>query len=523
MKKTLLKRSVLAAVLGTACALPISAETITAVMQSGLRVTDPIITTAHITRNHGYMIYDTLLAVNSKFEVQPQMASVEMSDDGLTYTFTLRDGLKWHDGKPVRPEDCIASLKRWMERDTGGQMIAGAMTGLEPTGDATFTLSFAKPFPSALSIIAKPSSLVPFMMPERVAATPSDQAITDLTGSGPFTFVAAEYQPNVKVVYEKFADYVPAPGEPDWLAGAKTVMVDRVEWVTMPDAMTTINALMSGEVDFLESPPTDLAPILEGNPEVTVGVMNTVGWQTMARMNFKYPPFDNVKIRQAAMTAMKQEDVLAALIGNPEFYHRCGSVFGCNTPFGFEDGGEVLKENGDTEAARKMLEEAGYDGTPVVLLQPTDIVSVNTQPVVIAQNLRDAGFNVDLQAMDWQTLVTRRASQKPPAEGGWNMMFTNWIVPEINSPLNNAMLNGRGDDGWFGWPENPAIEELRTAFLNEPDPEAQKEIARQIQAKAMEDVMYVPLGEYSTPWAWSNELSGVREAPLPLFWGVDKS
>ncbi len=499
------------------------AETLTAVMHSGLRVTDPIITTAHITRNHGYMIYDTLLATDSSFQVQPQMATATVSDDGLTYTFTLREGLKWHDGTPVTPADCIASLKRWMERDSGGQLIADRMTAMEPSGDLAFTLTLSEPFAPTLEIIAKPSSLVPFMMPERIAATPADTAITEYIGSGPFAFVEGEFQPGVKVVYEKFADYIPAEGEPDWFAGGKEVLVDRVEWVTMPDAQTAINAMMSGEIDFYEAAPVDLLPILQSNPDLTVQVMNTLGTQTMARMNFKYPPFDNKQIRQAAMMAMNQDDVLAALIGNPEYYSVCGATMGCGTPYASEGGAGALTTGGDTEGAKALLEQAGYDGTPIVLLQPTDVVTVSAQPVVAAAALRKAGFNVDLQPMDWQTLVTRRASMNPPAEGGWNIMFTNWILPEINTPLNNPMLNARGDDAWFGWPENAAFEDLRAEFMAAPDAAARTEVAERIQAMAMDEVLYVPLGEYRMPWAWKNTVTGIAEAPMPLFWGVGKS
>ncbi|MFN3613582.1 MAG: ABC transporter substrate-binding protein [Rubrimonas sp.] len=499
------------------------AQTITAVMHSGLRVTDPIITTAHITRNHGYMIYDTLLATDENFEVQPQMASVEVSEDGLTYTFTLRDGLSWHDGEPVTPADCIASLKRWMARDTGGQLIADRMASLEATGDNTFQLVLNEPFGDTLEIIAKPSSIVPFMMPERIASTPADTAITEFVGSGPFVMVTAEFQPGVRVVYEKFEGYVPREEPQSWGAGRKEVLVDRVEWVTMPDAQTAINALMAGEIDFYESPPVDLLPILQSNPDITVEVLATLGYQTMGRMNFKHPPFDDKRIRQAAMTALSQENVLNALIGNPEYYRTCGAMLGCGTPLGSETGAESLLAGGDAAAARAMLQEAGYDGTPIVIMHPTDVVTVAPQPVVAAQALREAGFTVDLQPMDWQTLVTRRASQAAPADGGWNMFFTNWIVPEITTPLNNVMLNGRGDQAWFGWPDDPQLEALRAEYVAAQGPEARREVAERIQAHAMDEVIYVPLGQYMTPWAWTQALDGLREAPWPVFWGVTKA
>lgn len=511
------------AIVPAGTALAQDSETITAVMHSGLRVLDPIITTAHITRNHGYMIYDVLIAVNENFEVQPQMADFEVSDDGLTYTFTLRDGLMFHDGEPVTAADAVASLQRWGERDSGGQLIFDVTASLEATDDKTITWTLSEPFTPLLDIVAKQSAVPPFIMPARVAETPSSEAITEYVGSGPFSFVEEEFEPGVSVTYEKFADYVPREEPADWMAGGKVVNVDRVVWTSMPDAQTAINALVSGEIDYLEQAQIDLLPILQASPDLTVEVRDPLGFQTMGRMNFKHPPFDDEKIRQAALMAISQENVLATLVGNPEYYSLCGAIFGCGTPLADETGSDTLKSGGDAEAARALLEEAGYDNTPVVLMQPTDVVTLTAQPVVVAQALRDAGFNVDMQAMDWQTLVTRRASQSAPADGGWNIFFTNWSVPEISSPLINPMVNGRGDEAWFGWPEDPALEELRAEFIAADGVEAQTEVAQRIQAHVLETVNYVPLGQYLTVQARSNKMVDMIQQPVPVFWQVDKT
>ncbi|TKT76201.1 ABC transporter substrate-binding protein [Aquamicrobium sp. LC103] len=499
------------------------ADTITAVMHSGLRVLDPIITTAHITRNHGYMIYDVLVAVDEDFKPHPQMADWAISDDNLVYTFTLRDGLTFHDGAPVTAADAVASLKRWGERDSGGQLIFDVTESLEATDEKTITWKLSKPFPALLETVGKQSAVPPFIMPERIASTSADQAITEYVGSGPFVFVESEYQPGVSVTYEKFDDYVPREEPPSWMAGGKVVKVERVRWVTMPDAQTAINAVMSGEIDYIEAPQVDLLPIVASSPDVTVEVRDELGYQTMGRMNFKHPPFDNPKIRQAALKALSQENVLAALIGNPEYYSVCGAIFGCGTPLADDTGSETLTSGGDKEAAKALLQEAGYDGTPVVLMQPTDVTTLAAQPVVAAQALREAGFTVDMQAMDWQTLVTRRASMSAPAEGGWNMFFTNWMVPEINSPLISPMLNGRGDEAWFGWPKDDALEALREEFIAASTPEAQKDVASRIQAYTLENVIYVPLGQYAAPQVISKKLTGMLPSPVPVFWNIEKS
>ncbi|WP_109463976.1 ABC transporter substrate-binding protein [Albibacillus kandeliae] len=513
-----------AGALTLAAAMPASAEkTITAVMHSGLRVMDPVITTAHITRDNAFMIFDTLVALDADFNVQPQMASFEVSEDGLSYTFTLRDGLKWHDGGEVTPADCIASIKRWMVRDGGGQMINDRLESLEATGDKSFVLKLKEPFPYTLEAMAKPSGLALFMMPERIASTPADTAITEMIGSGPFKFVADEFQPGVKVVYVKNEEYVPASGPRSWFSGAKEVLVDRVEWVTMPDAQTSLNALINDEIDFMEAMPVDLLPLIDGMENVESKVLSPLGGVTIGRMNFLHPPFDNKKIRQAALMALSQQDVLTAMMGNPDYFKVCGAIFGCDTPFEFTDGSDTLTSGGDPEGAKKLLEEAGYDGTPVVLMQPTDVGSLTAQPIVAAQALRAAGFEVDMQPMDWQTLVTRRASQAKPSEGGWNMFFTNWIVPEVSNPLANIMLNGRGDKAWFGWPSDPDMEALLAEFAAAPDMDSQKAVAEKLQAHAMDNVSYIHLGQYFNPSAWSTKLSGIEPAPFPVFWGIDKA
>src|ERR1700722_3303898 len=525
------KRSTIASAIALVAALalpqPASAagKTITAVMHSDLRFLDPIITTAYIQRDYGYMVYDTLLAMDSNFKVQPQMAEYKVSDDKLTYTFSLRDGLKWHDGAPVTAEDCVASLNRWSKRDNMGQKLAQYTASLEATDAKTITLKLKEPYGLVLESIGKPSSVVPFMMPKRVAETPADKPITEQIGSGPFKFVKEEFQPGVKAVFVKNTDYVPRKEAPSWTSGGKVVKVDRVEWVTMPDAQTAMNALQAGDIDFMENPSFDLLPVLKANPDLKMEVLNKLGYQTLGRMNFLYPPFDNVKVRRAALLAMNQKDVLDALVGNPEYYKVCGAIFVCDTPLATDVGSETLVKGNGMAEAKKQLAESGYDGTPVVLMAPGDVITLKAQPIVAAQLLRDAGFKVDVQATDWQTVVTRRASQRPPKEGGWNIFFTNWVGADVVNPVANVSVGGRGKNGgWFGWSEDAKIEAMRDAFSRSSSPEDQKRIAEDIQKETYDQVICIPLGQYLIPSAWRKSLTGVLDGPAtPIFWNIDKS
>jgi peptide/nickel transport system substrate-binding protein len=501
-----------------------AAKTITAVMHADLR-TPGMVTTAYIVRDFGYMIFDTLLAEDANFKIQPQMADWKVSDDKLTYTFTLRDGLKWHDGAPVTAEDCVASLQRWGKTDGMGQKLMDFTASIEATDARTITLKLKEPYGLVLDSIGKPSSLVPFMMPKRMADAPTDKPLPELIGSGPFKFVPAEFQPGVKAVFEKNKDYVPRKEPPSWTAGGKVVKVDRVEWITMADAQTAVNALQSGDIDFMEIPSFDILPVLAANKDIQVATLNKLGFQTVGRMNFLLPPFDNLKVRRAAFMAMNQKDVLDALIGNPEYYQLCGAFFVCGTPLASDAGSESLVKGDGMAEAKKLLAESGYDGTPIAIMAPGDVVTLKAQPIVAAQLLRNAGFKVDVQATDWGTVISRRTSQKPVKEGGWNMFFTNWAGADLVNPIVNFAIGGQGKSGgWFGWAEDARIEQLKNDFARASSPEEQKKIAADIQKEAYDQVLYIPLGQFVQPSAWRKSLTGVLDGPAtPIFWNIDKA
>jgi len=502
---------------------PAGAQTVTAVMQSGLRVTDPILTTAYITRNHGYMIYDTLFGMDSHFKIHPQMVGKwSVSDDKKTYTFTLRDGLKWHDGAPVTSADCIASIKRWAQKDTTGQVLMTIVADMKAVDDKTFQVILKKPTSLLLEGLAKVSSRPAFMMPKRIADTPASQPIKEFIGSGPFKFVASEYKPGLRVVYEKNKDYVPRSEPASWTAGGKVVHVDKVEWVTMPDQITAANALLNGEIDYIEQVPFDLLPMLKGRDNVKVEVLDKLGNWTYYRFNHLQAPFDNKLVRQAAMYAIGQEDVLKAMVGNPEYYKTCAAVFGCGTPFASSYGkDEVIQSN--IKKAKELLKKAHYDGAPVVIMHPTDIALASVQPVVIASALRKAGFNVKLKTMDWQTLVSLRDSQKPVSEGGWSIFCSYSILAASGDPFNNTTIASNGKKAWAGWPDVPEIESLRRKFAFATDMAERKAITARIQKLAIDEGVIGPLGQFVVPAAYSTKLSGVLSSPVTVFWNMKKA
>jgi peptide/nickel transport system substrate-binding protein len=500
-----------------------SGKTFKFVPQADLRIVDPVWTTAYITRNHGYMVYDTLLAVDSNFNVKPQMAeSWTLSQDKLTYTFKLRDGLKFHDGQPVRPADVIPSIQRWGKRDVLGQALMARVDSMTAIDDKTFAIKLKEPFPLILDALAKPSSNVPFIMPERHAKTDPFEQIKEVVGSGPFKFVPGEWVPGNKVVYVKNADYVPRKEPPSWASGGKVVKVDRVEWIYIPDPATAVAALGAGEVDWWEAPPADMIPVMQKNRDIKVENIDPLGTQGMIRFNHLQPPFNNPKMRQALLHVVNQREYLVAIAGDEKNGRVCYSYYTCGTPMENDAGSEVMKGPRSMEKAKKLIQEAGYKGEKIVILSATDQPIVHAQGLITAEILRKLGLNVELAASDWGTLITRRASKEPIDKGGWNIFHTWWVGPDLASPAINAALRGHGGASWFGWHTDAKIEELREAWLKAPDLAAQKRLAAEIQTRAWETVPYVPTSQFILPTAFRKNVEGVIVAPVAFLWNVDK-
>ena len=391
--------------------------TLRVVMHSDLKIVDPIWTTAYIVRNHGYMVYDTLFAMDAKGEIRPQMVDkYDVSADKLTYTMTLRDGLLWHDGKPVTAEDCVASIKRWAAKDSMGQKMMSFVKDIQVVNAKAFRIVLKEQTGLVLPALGKPSSNVPFMMPKRVAETDPNTQISEFIGSGPFVFKRDEWKPGDKAVYVKFAQYRPRSEPPSGLAGGKVAKIDRVEWRAIPDHQTAINALLAGEIDYIESPPHDLYPVLKKDANVKLVNLNPLGNQYTFRFNTLPKPFDNAKVRQAVFYALNQEDFLKAVIGDPAYYKVCKALVPLRHALESTKGMEGLLDS-NFEKSKALLKEAGYDGTPIVLMHSTDLAVLNNLAPVAKSLMEKGGFKVDMQSMDWQTLVARRAKKDPPRRG----------------------------------------------------------------------------------------------------------
>ncbi len=491
------------------------------VKHSDLKILDPHWTTAYTVRNHGYMVYDTLFGMDAQFKIQPQMLeSWKVSDDKLIYSFTLREGLKFHDGAAVTSEDVIASLKRWGSRDSMGQKLMSFTKSFDAIDAKSFTLTLKEPYGLVIQSLGKPSSMVPFIMPARIAATPATTQISEFIGSGPFVFRRDLWRPGAIAVYEKFKDYKPRAEPASSVAGGKVVKVDRLEWIAMPDSQTTANARLAGEIDIVEQPSMELLPLLERDPGIVISDFNKLGSQYNLRFNVLHKPFDNPKIRQAVLYALNQKDFLVAGIGDERYIHPCKAMFICGTPLA-TDAGFKDKLESDFARSKAILKEAGYDGTPIVLLFATDTNTGRLTPIVKSL-LEKGGFTVDMQSMDWQTVISRRTKRDPPNSGGWHAFMTSWVSADLLDPIMSAFVAANCDKAIFGWPCDETLEKLRDEFARTADPARQKALAEAIQLRVSEYPTHVHLGQYNLPMARRKNISELLDSPVPLFWNVEK-
>ena len=501
-----------------------AAKTLRFVPQANLANFDPIWGTQYVVRNAAALVWDTLYGIDSKFQPQRQMVeSEEVSSDGLTWTFKLRPGLKFHDGTPVLAKDVVQSLVRWSARDPMGLMLRAIQNELTAIDDCSWTWKLKQPFPKMLLALAKNNAPCSFIMPERIAKTDPFTQITEYIGSGPMKFARNEWVPGAKAVFEKFADYVPRSEKADWLAGGKNILVDRVEWVIIPDAATAAAALQSGEVDWWETPLSDLVPVLKGHKDINVDIGDPLGNIGAFRMNHLHPPFNNLKVRQAVLTAMNQEDFMRAVVGDDDkLWKPLPGFFTPGTPLYTEAGGDMLKMK-NVAAAKKLIAESGYNGEPVICVVAQDMSATKAMGDVTAELLKSIGLKVDFVATDWGTVGARRAQKTPPSQGGWSMFHTWHAGADCLNPSSYTAIRANGDKAWFGWPDVPAVETEVTNWFNAKDMTEEKAAMDRLNKAAVENVVYAPTGFYLGYQAWRKNVTGVTSGPLPFFWNVAKA
>lgn len=518
------KATAVATVIWGLVAAPAMAEaqtTLRMVSHADIKILDPIWTTALITRNFGYMVYDVLFAKDADLKVQPQMAEkYTLSDDKLTYTITLRDGLEWSDGTPVTSEDCIASIQRWGKRDGFGQRLLSQTAEMKVIDDKSFQIRLTRPFPVMAYALGANGC---FIMPERLARTDAFTQISEYVGSGPFKFLKDEWVSGASAAYARNDKYLPRQEPPSYWSGGKVVNFDRVEWKIMPDPATAAEALQRGEVDWWENPLIDLLPMLKTAPGVKLEVLDPLGALGVVGVNHTQPPFDNPKLLQAMLVAINQHDYMDAVLGDQQSLGRTAGFFIPGSPMASDVDMDKITGKRDLALAEKLVAESGYKGEPIVLMSPSDQPQLTAMAQVTDAFYKSIGLNSQYTSMDWGTLVSRRASHAPSSKGGWNSFCTTWGGLEVSNPGSNFPLRGNGNGGWFGWPTDDKMEALRDKWFDAPDLSTQQAVCRDMQRLAFQDLPFFPTGQWFTPTGHRDNLTGFVKAGVMLFWGLKRA
>ena len=507
-----------------AVAQPARTRTLRYAPRSDLASLDPVLSTAASTASHGFCVYDQLYGVDDQYRARPQMAEGHsVSDDGLTWLIKLRPGLMFHNGAPVLARDCAASLARWTKRDTFGLNLAARVETFDSTDDRTLRIKLTRPFPVLLDAIGHSGSSPPFIMPEHVAKTDPRTPITDTTGSGPLRFVADEHLAGSRVVYTKFDGYVPRDEPAEQTSGGKRVFFDRVEWNVIPDDATASAALQNNEIDWWEVVQPDLLPMLAKDKAITLAVADRYGSAGFMQFNCQTSPFNNVQLRRIVMEAVDQKEYMSAVAGDfPGAWRTCYSMYTCGLAGVQEVGAEVMAPKKDYGRLRDAVSAVGYNGEKVVVLNATDYNLLAPMGRITADILGKLGFNVELQELDFGTVMQRRGSRQPVANGGWSIFHGLCISPIGTSPPQNMYVQGQGAAGWFGWFDSPEIVSLQAKWIESGTEAERMDILNRMQTVAFDLAPAVPLGQFFSRTAFRSDLSGFLPSAIALMWNMQR-
>lgn len=494
--------------------------------QSDLGVLDPIWATVYVAGAHGMMVFDTLYGMDGSYQPQPQMVEGHrIDDDGKTWLMTLRPGLLWHDGEKVLARDCTASIRRWGVRDSFGQSVMAAANEIDAPDDKTIRFRLKHPFPLLPHALAKSGPNIPVMMPERLAKTDPFKQVTEMTGSGPFRFIAKDHVAGSLIAYERNDAYVPRPhGIPAFTSGPKIVHVDRVEWHVQPDVASSAAAMRTGEMDWWENPTFDLLPVLRDSKNLTVVQTNPFGNMAGIRINHLHPPFDNPALRRAVLGAVDQEDFMTAVATGDRNNWTTGVGFFCpNSPYANKAGMEGLTGPRDLEASKRAVAASGYKGEKIVIPVATEYASFAALGNVGIDLMKTIGLDVEMRATDWGSMQRALNSAEPPDKGGWSAYLSHPSGLDMFDPATHYWLRANGRAAPRGGPTSPRLEALRDEFLAGADAVRRKRIAEDMQRQAYVDVPYIPLGQMHASTVFQKNIAGVLDGAGPLFWNVRKT
>ena len=465
---------------------------------------DAHLTTAVITYNIMWHVYETLYTLDRNFEPAPMLADGHVvSDEGRRYTITLRRGVKFHTGKELTAADVVASLTRWGRLHTAGKAIWKSVEALEARDPYTVVVYVKAPTGSLLYALASTYAAI---YPKDVVDAAGDSPVKTLVGTGPFRFV--EHKPDRHIRLARFKDYVARTEPPNGFGGKRTAWVDEIDFLPTPDLSVRTAGLETGDYHFADQIKQDQYERLSKIPALELSIIKFGFWPD-AVLNHKQGPMTNKKLRQAMLAALDPEPILAAAIGNKEFYRLDGAIFQKELPWYTTAALEGYNQK-NKDKARRLLKEAGYAGQPVRWLTTQEYDYMYKSALVARQQLEEVGFKIDLQVVDWATLVQRRA--KPELFDVFSTGHPVSFDPALSTPL---------QCDWPGWWCHEEKERLLAELTRETDSRKRKAIVERIQLIFYDDVGRIKLGDVFIFRAARRDLRGsFRTMPYIHFWNA---
>lgn len=467
---------------------------------------DPMVTTADLVGAITMHVFETLYTFGDGLTIVPLLAESDpiITDGGKTYTIKLRQGVKFHDGSVMTSADVLASFDRWKAVADRGKTAWSYLTSVTAPDAHTIELKLKEPYAPLLALLSLNNNAAA-IMPASNQANP----MTKYIGTGPYTI--KERRPDQFVVLARFPDYTPRSDKPTGYGGRRTAYIDEIRYVPVPDPNTRVEGSLSGQYDYADSLPVAAMPRLQGQKEVTPVLQKNFGYPTIS-INNKGGLLTNMTLRQALFAAVNNEDMLKAAFGSTEFYTLSGSLYPEGFRFHTKEGIEAFNQNNPAKA-RELAAKAGYKGEPIRFLTTTQFDHFYKIALVATETWRKAGFNIDLQVVDWGTLLTRRNN---PAL---------YEMSTVGAPfLAEPSLTFTAGSERPGWWSSEAKDRVVGAFNAESDPAKRAAMFGEVQKLIYAEVPYIKVGDYNVLRAKSNRLQGVIPSSWSYFWNawVDK-
>jgi peptide/nickel transport system substrate-binding protein len=488
---------------GSALAAPPKGGAANLAMIAEPQTLDPMASTADLVGTIMQHVYEPLYTFDANWNVAPMLAESmpTISKDGLVYTIALRKGVKFHDGKEMTSDDVVASLKRWMEMAPRGKAVAKEVKTLEGKGPNTVVITLTRPYAPLLAHFALPSGFATIMAKDSIA-TP----LTQFVGTGPY--MIKERKPDQYVQMVRFDGYSARKEPPSGYAGKREALLDELRFVPVPNANTRVEGMLSGQYQFADLLPVESYARLEGPPNVKPVLTAPFGFPYLV-LNTKQGPLADLKLRQAVEVALNNADMMGAGFGDKKFYTTDASHYAKNTPF-YSAAGTENYGKGDAKKAAAMVASAKYNGAPIKILTSQQYEFHYRMALVMAENLKAAGFKTDMQVVDWATLIQRRNDAAL-----WDIYITHSAV--LPEPTLTPPQLGEGAPGWWS---SPAKEAALSAFNAEADPKKRGALWGNVQSVVFTEVPYIKVGNFNSVTARSAKLDGYVAMPWPFFWNT---